>query len=136
MGKLYTAEIIATGGRDGYIKSMDAMLDWAMRKPRELDGQGGGYNPEQLFAAAWGSSYLSTLELVAAKEGVDVSEAEVTVRVTFNKDGDEFALSAELDVHIPGIHIEEAQHLAEKADHACPYSKAVKGNIDATVIAL
>lgn len=79
---------------------------------------------------------MGALELVAMKEGVDVTDAEVTVRVSFNKDGTTFILSAELDVHIPGIHIEEAQHLAEKANQACPYSKATKGNIESTVVAL
>jgi len=136
MEKLYTAEVTATGGREGRVKSTDGMIDWEMRKPRELDGQGGGYNPEQLFAAAWSSCYLGALGSVAAAEGVDVSDAEVTARVSFNKNGNSFLLSAELDVHIPGIHIEEAQRLAEKANHACPYSKATRGNIEATVIAL
>lgn len=136
MEKLYTAEVTATGNRDGHVKSSDGMIDWDMRKPRELGGQGNGYNPEQLFAAAWSSCYLGALGSVAATEGVDVTEAEVTVRVSFNKDGNAFMLSAELDVHIPGIHIEEAQRLAEKANHACPYSKATKGNIESTVVAL
>jgi len=136
MEKLYTAEVTATGGRDGHVKSTDGMIDWEMRKPKEMDGQGDGYNPEQLFAAAWGSCYLGALESVAVKEGIDVTNAEVTVRVSFNKDGNAFQLSAELDVHVPGIHIEEAQRLAEKANHACPYSKATKGNIEATVVAL
>lgn len=136
MEKLYTAEVTATGGRDGHVKSNDGMIDWEMRKPMEMNGQGGGYNPEQLFAAAWGSCYLSALHSVASNEGVDSSSAEVTVRVSFNKDNQSFLLSAELDIHIPGIHIEEAQHLAEKANHVCPYSKATKGNIESIVIAL
>jgi len=136
MEKLYTAEVTATGGRDGHVKSSDGMIDWEMRKPKEMDGQGGGFNPEQLFAAAWSSCYLGALGVVAIKDGIDVTNAEVTARVSFNKDGNSFLLSAELDVHIPGIHIEEAQRLAEKANHACPYTKATKGNIDTTVIAL
>ena len=136
MKKLYTAEVTATGGRDGHVKSTDGMIDWDMRKPREMDGQGGGFNPEQLFAAAWSSCYLGALGAVAATKGVDVTEAEVTVRVSFNKDGNAFALSAEIDVHIPNIHIEEAQRLAENANQACPYSKAVAGNIEANVVAL
>jgi len=136
MKKLYTAEVTATGGRDGHVKSTDGMIDWDMRKPREMDGQGGGYNPEQLFAAAWSSCYLGALGAVAANEGADVSEAEVTVRVSFNKEGNAFALSAEIDVHIPNIHIEEAQKLAQKANKVCPYSKATAGNIEANVVAL
>ena len=121
MEKLYTAEVTATGGRDGHIKSSDGILDFELRKPKELGGQGGATNPEELFAAAWGPCYLGALGSVAEREGVDVSEANVKVLVSFNKDGNSFVLSADLDVHIPGISHEEAQAIADKAHRACPY---------------
>lgn len=136
MEKLYTAEVTATGGRDGHIKSSDGQLDFELRKPKELGGQGGATNPEQLFAAAWGPCYLGALGSIAEREGVDVSEANVNVIVSFNKDGNSYVLSADLDVHIPGISQEEAQSLAEKAHKACPYSKATKGNIEVRVTAI
>ncbi|MBE5319361.1 organic hydroperoxide resistance protein [Pedobacter sp. MR2016-19] len=136
MEKLYTAEVTATGGRDGHIKSSDGILDLELRKPKELGGQGGATNPEELFAAAWGPCYLGALGSVAEREGVDISEANVKVLVSFNKDGNSFVLSADLDVHIPGISHEEAQVLADKAHRACPYSKATKGNIEVRVTAV
>lgn len=135
MEKLYTAVVTARGGRDGHIKSTDGILDVELRKPHEMGGQGGASNPEQLFAGAWGACYLGALAAVSERSGVDVSEATVDVSVSFNKDGNAYQLSAELDVHIPGITIEEAQSLANKAHHACPYSKATKGNIDVRVTA-
>jgi Ohr subfamily peroxiredoxin len=136
MEKLYTAEVTATGGRDGHIKSSDGILDFDLRKPKELGGQGGATNPEELFAAAWGPCYLGALGSIAEREGIDVSEANVKVLVSFNKDGNSFVLSADLDVHIPGISHEEAQSLAEKAHRTCPYSKATKGNIEVRVTAV
>lgn len=136
MEKLYTAEVTAIGGRDGHVKSSDGVIEFDLRKPKELGGQGGATNPEQLFAAAWGPCYLGALGSVAAHNGVDVSEATVNVLVSFNKDGNSFALSADLDVHIPGISHEEAQSLADKAHRACPYSKATKGNIEVRVTAI
>lgn len=136
MDKLYTAEVIATGGRDGHIKSSDGILDFELRKPKELGGQGGASNPEQLFAAAWGACYLGALGSIAEHEGVDTSEANVNVQVSFNKDGNVFSLSADLDVHIPGITTEEAQKIADKAHKTCPYSKATKGNIEVRVTAI
>jgi len=45
-------------------------------------------------------------------------------------DGNDFFLRAKLDVTIPGIDRETAQELIELADEICPYSKAVKGNIE------
>lgn len=136
MEKLYTAEVLATGGRDGHIKSSDGILDFELKKPREMEGQGGATNPEQLFAAAWGPCYLGALDMIAQHDGVDVSEATVNVLVSFNKDGNSFLLSADLDVHIPGILLEEAQALAEKAHRVCPYSKATRGNIEVRVTAI
>ncbi|WP_443947324.1 organic hydroperoxide resistance protein [Pedobacter sp. AW1-32] len=136
MEKLYTAEVLAKGGRDGHVKSSDGLLDLELRKPKELEGEGGSTNPEQLFAAAWGACYLGALGSVAKHDGVDSSQATVNVQVSFNKDGNAFALSAHLDVHIPGIAIEEAQIIAEKAHRACPYSKATKGNVDTSVTAI
>lgn len=136
MKKLYTASVTATGGRDGHIKSSDGILEMDLRRPRELGGQGGASNPEQLFAAAWGTCYLGALGSVADHEGVDASEATVNVMVSFNEDGKAFALSAELDVHIPGLSHEETQRIAEMAHKTCPYSKATKGNIEVRVTAV
>jgi organic hydroperoxide reductase OsmC/OhrA len=46
--KLYTATASATGGRNGHVKSSDAVLDLDVRTPRELGGGGGwGVTPEQ-----------------------------------------------------------------------------------------
>ena len=136
MDKLYTASVTAQGGRDGHIKSSDGILDFEVKKPKEMDGQGGATNPEQLFAAAWGPCYLGALGGIAGKEGVDVSEATVDVQVSFNKDGEAFALSAELDVHIPGLDHDETQRLADLAHKVCPYSKATRGNIEVRVTAI
>lgn len=136
MEKVYTATVTVIGGRDGHAKSSDGIFETDLRKPMEMGGQGGATNPEQLFATAWGSCYLGALGSIAEKEGVDVSEANVNVHISFNKDGSGFALSAELDVHIPNITIEEAQELADKAHAVCPYSKATKGNVDTRVTAV
>ncbi len=136
MEKLYTAVVTAKGGRDGHVKSSDGILEMDLRKPHEMGGQGGASNPEQLFAGAWGACYLGALGSIAERDGADVSEASVDVQVSFNKDGNSFVLSAELDVHIPGIPVEEAQQLADKAHRVCPYSKATRGNIETRVTAI
>lgn len=137
MEKLYTASVNATGGRDGHIKSSDGVLELDLQRPKELEGQGGATNPEQLFAAAWGACYLGALGSIAEREGIDVSEANVNVHVSFNKESESsFALSADLDVHIPGASHEEAQKIADLAHKTCPYSKATRGNIEVRVTAV
>lgn len=136
MDKLYTAHVVAKGGRNGHVKSSDGILDIEVKKPKEMGGQGGASNPEQLFAAAWGACYLGALSNVAELEGVDVSDSSINVEVSFNQNGNSYMLSAELDVHIPKTTQFEAQKLAEKAHRVCPYSKATRGNIDVRVTAV
>ena len=44
-----------------------------------------------------------------------------------------YGLAARLNVSLPGIEVEVAQHLLEATDQLCPYSNATRGNIDVTV---
>ena len=111
MEKLYTADVTAKNGRNGSVKSSDGLLNLNLQKPHEMGGQGGAPNPEQLFAAAWGACYIGALGSIAKKDGTDVSEATVNVHITLNKDEKSYKLSAELDVHIPGIAVSDAQRL-------------------------
>jgi osmotically inducible protein OsmC len=136
MEKVYTAVVTAKGGRDGHIRSSDGVIDLDLKKPVEMGGESGYTNPEQLFAGAYGACYLGALGTMAKRDNIDVSEATAEVHVSFNKDDNAYALSAELHVHIPGLSLNETQQIADKAHRACPYSKAVRGNIEVKVLAV
>jgi len=46
---LYTAQATVTGGRQsGHGRTNDGALDVQLRSPKEMGGEGGGTNPEQL----------------------------------------------------------------------------------------
>lgn len=133
MKTLYQAEVSATGGRNGHVKSTDGVLDFEVKLPKELGGKGGAYtNPEQLFAAGYSACFGSALDLVISKSGVTLeTEPTVTAKVGIgaNKSGG-FELAVTLLVEIPGIDKEEALALVEKAHAICPYSNATRNNID------
>lgn len=44
-----------------------------------------------------------------------------------------YALRARLNVSLPGLDRETAQGIVDEAHQSCPYSKAVRGNIDVKV---
>ncbi|WP_293918513.1 MULTISPECIES: organic hydroperoxide resistance protein [unclassified Sphingobacterium] len=134
--KLYTAEVTATGGRDGAVRSSDGIIDFEVHKPEAMGGKGGATNPEQLFAAAWSSCFLGAMGAVGEKDHVDLKDATVTVKASFNEEDNSFFLSAELEIHVPSLSIDEAQKLANKAHKVCPYSKATKGNIEVSIKAI
>lgn len=132
MKTLYTTKVIATGGRNGHVKSENGVLDLEVRMPKGLGGANDDFtNPEMLFAAGYSACFDSALNLVISKSKIKTGETSVAAKVSIgqNEDGG-FGLAAELDVNIPGISIEEAQELTEKAHQICPYSNATRNNIE------
>lgn len=133
---VYTAAATSTGGRSGRAISSDGILDLSLTAPKELRGPGTGTNPEQLFAAGYSACFNGALAMVAKQAGVDASGAEVTALIGFGPEGDGYAITTELEVHIPGVELAQAQQLAEAAHQVCPYSKATRGNVPVKVTAI
>jgi lipoyl-dependent peroxiredoxin len=128
---LYTAEAMATGGRDGRAKSAEGNLDLSLKPPKELGGPGGDpTNPEQLFALGYGACFLSALSLIARMQKISAKEFSVRSRVDLGQTEDmSFGIQAELHCELPGVEQDKAEELVRTAYQHCPYSKATKGNM-------
>lgn len=133
---VYTAESTATGGgRDGHVKSSDGVIDLDTRPPKEMGGSGDGVNPELLFSAGYAACFLGALRLVAKNEGVRLDDATgITVRVGIGKHESSYGLTTEVIGYLPGLKKHDAEHLMEKANQVCPYSKATRGNVETTLV--
>lgn len=128
---LYTANVHVTGGRDGAAKSSDGRLDIKLSTP---GGPGQGTNPEQLFAAGWSACFEGAMTIAAKQKGVTLPpDLAIDAEVQLRLGDDGFSLAARLNVSVPGVDPELARQLIETAHRTCPYSKAIKGNIDAVV---
>lgn len=131
---LYTAVATAENGRDGRVASDDGKLDVIVNPPAELGGSGAGTNPEQLFAAGYSACFQSALGLVARQAKADVSGSRVTAKVSLGKvESGGFGLAVELAVSIPGLDADTAAELVEQAHQRCPYSAAIRGNVEVTL---
>ncbi|MHB8464145.1 MAG: organic hydroperoxide resistance protein [Acidimicrobiales bacterium] len=135
MDVLYTATAHATGdGRNGHARSDDGILDLDLRIPKEMGGQGGATNPEQLFAAGYAACFHSAMKLVAGQEKLDVTGTEVSASVGIGMlPSGGFGLTVELDVYAPNIDRPAAEALVAKTHTVCPYSNATRGNVDVTL---
>lgn len=114
---LYTGKTHTTGGRDGASRSSDGRLDVKLSSPGT---PGAGTNPEQLFAARKRKITLP-------------ADLAIDAEVDLNKNGDDYFLSARLNVSLPGLERDVAQALTDEAHQTCPYSKLTRGNIDVTI---
>jgi len=132
MKTLYNIGATVKGGRNGQVKSENGVLDLAVRMPKGLGGANDDYaNPEMLFAAGYAACFDSALNLVIRTEKVKTGETSVTARVSIGQlENGGFGLAAELHANIPGVSLELAQQLIEKAHQVCPYSNATRGNME------
>jgi organic hydroperoxide reductase OsmC/OhrA len=46
---------------------------------------------------------------------------------------EEYFLQARLNIHLPGLERDVAQALADAAHETCPYSKALRNNVDVAI---
>jgi Ohr subfamily peroxiredoxin len=131
----YTAEVTATGGRNGQIKSSNNVLELQVRTPKALGGANDDYaNPEMLFAAGYSACFDSALNLVIKKNKIATGETSVNAKISIREiDNSGFGLAAELAVNIPEVSLEIAKNLAEEAHQVCPYSNATRGNIEVKI---
>ena len=135
MNTLYTASAVATGdGRNGHVQTFDGNIDAPVRTPKEMGGEGGATNPEQLFAAGYAACFHSALKLVAASMKVDTTGSEVVADVSLGRDGSgAFGLAVRLEVALPNATHAVAQQVIEAAHQVCPYSNATRGNVEVTL---
>jgi Ohr subfamily peroxiredoxin len=135
---LYTAEASVAGGRArGHGRTSDGQLEVDLRLPSEMGGEGGGTNPEQLFAIGWAACFEGALGIVARRQKLDADDATIDSKVSLLPTGDGgFKLAGELHVTLPSISdTAAAVEVVRAAHHVCPYSNATRGNIDVVLTA-
>jgi lipoyl-dependent peroxiredoxin len=133
---LYKTTATATGGRDGTASTADGAFSVKLATPKELGGGGGaGNNPEQLFAAGYAACFENAFRLAARRKKIRPGDTSVTARVGIGPDGaGGFGLSVELHVRASDLGTAQTEEVATDAERVCPYSNAVRGNIDVKII--
>lgn len=132
----YSVTADSTGGRAGTSSVPALGISHVMRMPKELGGPGDGPNPEALFAMGYGACFQGAMGLVAKDFGLDISESVVRTTIGIGPEGSSFALTAVIEVLVPGADTARVQALADKAHELCPYSKATRGNVPVEVKAV
>lgn len=137
MKVIYSTEATAKGGRAGRVRSADGVLDLPLAMPKALGGTGEqqATNPEQLFAAGYAACFESAIRGIAKKQNKQIEDASVTATVGIGpRDQGGFGLAVALKVFVLGLPRDEAQQIVDLAHNVfCPYSNALRGNVDIDV---
>jgi osmotically inducible protein OsmC len=133
---IYSASATVRGGREGTVSSDDGRLRLDLSVPMEVGGTGGpGTNPEQLFAAGYAACFQSALGLAGRRQKVDTSASVVTGTVGLSPNGaGGFQLAVTLTIALAGVDRDVAHQLIEQAHQVCPYSNAIRGNVDVQLL--
>ena len=135
---LYTAEATVTGGRvAGHGRTSDGALEVDLRTPPEMGGDGGGTNPEQLFAVGYAACFEGALGVVGRRKDVNVDDASIDSKVSLITTAERgFTVAVELHVTLPSVaDAGLATEIVSDAHKVCPYSNATRGNIDVVLTA-
>jgi lipoyl-dependent peroxiredoxin len=129
---LYTAKTHTTGGRvNGASRSSDGHLEITLSTPGTA---GSGTNPEQLFAAGWSACFEGAMGIAARKMRITLpADLAIDAEVDLCTTAGSYFLQARLNVSVPGVEREVAQNLVDAAHQTCPYSKAIRGNVDVVI---
>jgi osmotically inducible protein OsmC len=135
---VYTAHAHVTGGRAaGHGRTSDGALEVDLRTPLEMGGQGGGTNPEQLFAVGYAACFESALQTAARRRRIEAGDVAIDSSVSLlPTQSRAYVLAVTLAVTLPSV--DDAAlgvELVRAADQICPYSNATRGNIDVELTA-
>ena len=129
------AEATSKGGRSGTVTSPDGLLNLTLGNPQAKGSEKRGPNPELLFAAAYSACFHGALINAAKKVGTLAENSTVRACVSLIDDSSGGSrLNVELRAKLPGFEAAQAQTLMNSAHKTCPYSRALRGDADVTLV--
>jgi lipoyl-dependent peroxiredoxin len=126
----------ATGGRNGHAQTDDWVVSVGLSMPKSMGGPGtpGTTTPEHLFAVGYAACFAGSCESVSRQLNLSPGGIEVKARVGIGQDAKGgFDLTAALDVRVIGLSRADAERLVRAGHAFCPYSKAIKGNVEIAI---
>lgn len=132
---LYTATARAEGGRNGTTLSGDGLIDVNLSVPKAMGGPGkpGATTPEDLFAAGYAACFGGAVDFMATKNGIKPSSLVIESAVSIGTTETGVGLQVALTALVGGLSQADADKIVALGHQFCPYSKAIKGNVEVSV---
>lgn len=131
--KLMVATVINHGGREGEVESVNGSLNLKTTMTKKE----GFSNPEELFAAGISACFNGALSFPLERDGLGERSRKVRAEVSLLGDLPDFTtlhLAVTLIANIDGLTHDEVLKYMQETEQICPYTKAVQGNIELTLV--
>ncbi|HIX69808.1 MULTISPECIES: Ohr family peroxiredoxin [Enterococcus] len=129
--KISLSTVVNTGGREGESKSVTGYLNVKTTQTKKE-----GYtNPEELFAAGLTACFNGAMSFPLERDGLGDKVRTVRAEVSLLGDLPDFTtlhLAVTLIGHIDGLSKEDTLKYMKETEDICPYTKAIKGNVEIT----
>ena len=132
-GDLFTGSGTVSAVTSGTIS--DLPVTWRARAEASDTGQ---TSPEELLAAAHAACFSMAFSNGLAKNGTPATALDVSAEVSFEKGDAGFSVTKSVLTvtgTVPGIDQATFETLANGAKDGCPISRALKGNVELSVVA-
>jgi len=130
--------VTSHNGRNGYVTSTDRDFKLDLAIPKEMGGAGDltKTNPEELFAAGYSSCFSSSMQYMMQVENIEAKDFYAKATVMLSKDEKQggFKFSVRMEASITGVDDKTKKDIINKAYQFCPYSRAIRGNIDVEIV--
>ena len=132
---LHTTSASSTGGRNGHTRNKDGLVSVNLSVPKDMGGPGKSNTttPEDLFAAGYAACLGGAIDYMATQMKIRPKAIQVNTSVGIGMDDSGFGLKVDHDIVVEGLSTEDAHKIVEAGHKFCPYSKAIRGNVDVTV---
>jgi osmotically inducible protein OsmC len=129
---LDTISATNVGGRNGKGTSSDGKVEIQFSLAKALGGKGEGATPEHLFALGYSACFASAMQYVAGQKKIHLPpDFSITAKVDLTQTyAQQFQLAVELVAKADGVEKSQLEELLKISDTVCPYSRAIKGNVD------
>ncbi|WP_314172284.1 Ohr family peroxiredoxin [Streptomyces winkii] len=130
---VYTATVDVLGGRAGRVRSRTGSLNVDLTRPAERGEGDTGTDPEELFAAGYAACFGGALGVAERRRSVTAGPVTVSASVTLGAlPGGTYGIAVRLGVAAPECPQQTLEELVALTHTICPYSRAVRGNIEVT----
>jgi len=122
MTAIYTGEKRCTATHDPSKAKLDTDA------PKDNQGRGESFSPTDLVATALGTCILTTMAIVAERDGVDIKGATMSVEKVMNANPRTIG-SLKTVINMPEKLTPEYRHKMELAANTCPVKKSLHPDV-------